>query len=186
MKKLLVVVLVLIALVVIAGQVMSPEVKLSRSVVIKAPTAKVHEYVGDLKNWPAWEPWTDKEAGGDPDIKTTLSPTTTGVGAHQTWTGKDGDGELTFTKSDPNSGIAYDMVLIKGDMRVPSKGVITYKAVEGGTEVTWSMDGNFDMSCLGGLIKWGRIMAPMMKGEIGKMFDFGLAKLKKISEAGGA
>ena len=186
MKKLIVIVLVLLGLVVAAGQVMSPECKLSKSIVIKAPMAKVHEYVGDLKNWPTWEPWTDKEAGGDPTIKTTYGATTAGVGAHQSWTGKDGDGELTFTKSDPATGIAYDMAFIQGDTKIPSKGWLTYKAVDGGTEVTWGMDGNFDMSCLGGAIKWGRLMLPMMKGGIEDMFDFGLAKLKKVSEAGGA
>ena len=76
MKKLLIVLLVLVGTVVAAGHVMSPDMNLSRTVVIKAPVAKVHEYVGDLKNWPAWEPWTDPAANGDPTIKVTYGAAT--------------------------------------------------------------------------------------------------------------
>lgn len=184
MKKLLIVLLVLVGAVVAAGHVMSPDMNLSRTVVIKAPVAKVHEYIGDLKNWPAWEPWTDPEAGGDPTIKVTYGPATSGVGAHQSWTGKDGEGELTFTKSDSNEGITYDMAFIQGESKLPSQGKLTYKPVDGGVEVTWSMDAKMDMACCGGAIKYGPIMAALMKGSIGDMFQFGLDKLKKKAEGG--
>ena len=183
MKKLLLVLLGLILVVIVAGFVLSPEIKLDKSVVINAPMAKVHEYVGDLKNWPSWAPWTDPELGGDASIVTKYGPTTTGVGAHQSWTGKDGDGDLTFTKCDPETGIAYDMVFINGEERMPAHGTLTYKKVDGGVEVTWGMDSKMDKSCAFGLVRYGSIMGAVMKPMIGGMFEKGLAKLKKTVEA---
>jgi hypothetical protein len=179
MKKFLVVLLVILLAVVALGHILPADYKLSRSTVIKAPVAKIHEYVGELRNWDAWAPWKEM----DPTIVTTFGPKTTGVGAHQSWTGKKGGGELTFTKCD-DTGIAYDMVFIMGEERLPSKGWLTYKPVEGGIEVVWGMEGNMDTSCCWGLVKHGPLMLPLMKGSIESEFDKGLAKLKTKAETG--
>jgi len=105
--------------------------------------------------------------------------TTTGTGASQTWTSESGDGELTLTKSDAKTGIAYDMAFIMGETRAPAACAMTYDAADGTTTVIWTMEGDvgdFMPPVIAGF------MTPLMKGEIGSMFDKGLVKLKTIVE----
>ncbi|MFG0315656.1 MAG: SRPBCC family protein [Planctomycetota bacterium JB042] len=175
MKILIGIVVVLVVLAGI-GFVLPTEYAVAKSVTIDAPPAKVHEHVGDLKKWEEFMPWTED----DPSLVTTFGEKTTGVGAHQTWTGKDGDGELTITKSDPQSGIAYDMAFVFEERRAPSKSAITYETVDGGTKVTWTMEG--DIADMMPPVMAG-YMGLMMEGSIGEMFDRGLTKLKEKVEA---
>ncbi len=169
---------IVVVLVVLAGVgfVLPTEFAVAKSVTIDAPPAKVHEHVGDLKKWDAFMPWAEE----DPSMVTTLGEKTTGVGAHQSWTGKDGDGELTFTKSDPKTGVSYDMAFIHGDMRAESKSEMTYEEVAGGTKVTWTIEG--DLADMMPPVLAG-YMGLMMEGNVGEMFDRGLTKLKAKVEA---
>ena len=160
---------VLLAAFVAVGFVLPSGYSVERSILIDAPPETVHRLVGDLRQWPEWSPWVE----ADPTIKTTFGPTTTGVGAHQTWTGKDGTGELTFTKSDPRGGIEYDMVF---DDRFHASGALHYEATPDGTQVVWSMDGEMDNFI-------GRYMGLLMNSLVGPNFESGLAKLKATSEA---
>lgn len=172
LKKLLTALAILILVFVIVGALLPRDYKVSRSVVVKAEPAKIHPFVGELKRWDEWAPW--KEA--DPTIVTTFGPTTTGVGASQSWTGTDGSGRLTFTKCDPATGIACDMVFLHGDREMPSKTWITYTPVAGGTQVEWGIDGVMDMPVVGGYF------AQMSDMMMGGMFEKGLEKLKTRAE----
>lgn len=172
MKKVLIVLVVLVVLVVAAGAMLSGEMRVERSTVIRADLAKVHEMCGELKNWPRWGPWHDQ----DPTIVTTLGEKTTGVGASQRWTGKDGDGELTFTRCDAQAGITYDMTFIDGERKMPSVGIMNYKPVADGVEVEWIMESRVDVPIVGGY------MAMVFEPMIGSMFDAGLVKLKTVCE----
>lgn len=167
----------ILVLVAAIGLMSSPRYAVAKSITIQAPPETVHQWVGDLKHWPEWLPWYDQ----DPSIATTYGETTTGVGAHQSWTGKSGDGDLTFTRCDPATGIAYDMAFIQGDLRMTSKVEMDYEKVEGGTKVTWSMEGSFE-----------GIYPPVLKGLMGRMmgalipkdFETGLEKLRTAVEKG--
>ena len=114
-------------------------------------------------------------------MKTTLGTQTTGVGASQSWTDKDGGGWLKVTRSDPSSGLAYDMAFVMGEgtdtEEMPAQGAITYEPVDGGTRVSWSMSGEVTLPVFGGYL------AKMLPGQVGPMFDQGLAKLKTAAEA---
>ncbi|MCY3001103.1 MAG: SRPBCC family protein [Planctomycetota bacterium] len=174
LKKLILALVALVLLFVLVGFLLGSDFKVSRKVTIQADVAKVHELVGELRNWPKWAPWQED----DPTIVTTFGPTTTGVGASQTWTGKDGNGELTFTKCDPATGIVFDMVFINGDTRVPSKCWMSYAPASGGVDVEWGIEGDFaPMPVIGGY--FGTFADSMM----GPMFDKGLTKLKAECEA---
>jgi hypothetical protein len=176
MKKLLMFILALVVIAAAVGFVAPTEYELARSVTIDAPPAAVHVYLGDLAKWPEWSPWE----ANDPSVKTTLGAQTTGVGASQTWTSESGDGELTFTACDPATGVAYDMMFIMEDKRAPASAIMSYKVVDGGTEVTWSMEGDmaeFMPPVFAGLMQ-------LMSGLfIGSDFDQGLAALKTKVEA---
>ena len=106
LKTLLSIVIVLIIVVVVVGLFLPTSYTVERSIVIDAPPAKIHRYVGDLNNWNSWEPWRE----GDPSLVITHGEKTKGVGASQSWVGDSGDGALTFTKDSPTEGIEYELV----------------------------------------------------------------------------
>ena len=175
--KILIALVVLIAAFVGYGLTLPTEFAIAKSTVIEAEPAQVHAWVGDLEKWDAWAPWKEE----DETMTVKFGDKTTGVGAYQFWSGKDGDGELTFTKCDAESGIAYDMAFILEEEKHPSKSAMTYKKVDGGTEVTWTMEG--DAGSMLPPIVGGYIAKFAMVGSIESMFDRGLNNLKEKVEA---
>ena len=178
MKKLFIILVVLLLATVVVGFLTPSDYDVSTSIVIEASPAEVHVWVGDLTKWPEWAPWH----AADPTIVTTFGDKITGVGASQTWTSaEDGDGELELTRCDPATGIAYDMAFIMDGERMPASSSMDYEVVDGGTQVTWSMQGDWEgimPPVLDGLFK---LLTPTM---IGGEFDAGLATLKERVEAG--
>lgn len=177
LKRIGLVLVALIALFVIVGIVLPNDFRVERSVVIDAEPARVHALVGDLTRWEEWTPW--KEV--DPEVQTTLGSQTSGVGASQSWTDSSGGGDLVFTESSVENGIAYDMNFYMGDPEsadpLASTSEMRYERVDGGTKVIWSMDGSMPVPVLGGYF------AKIMPASIGPMFDSGLQKLKQRVEA---
>jgi hypothetical protein len=168
-KWTLVLVLLLVAAFVVIGQfVLDGKYDLSREIAIKAPPPEVHKQVGDLREWPNWLPFTKH----DPSVNVTIEKPT-GVGANQHWTGKSGNGELTFTASDDEKGIEFDMLF---DKKYASKGSLSYAKAGDQTRVTWRMTGQND-ELLG---KWMAVLMPYM---VGPMFEEGLTDLKNKVEA---
>lgn len=174
-KKILIGLVLLIVVVIGVGFVLPTDYAVAKSMTIQAEPAAVHEYVGELKKWPEWAPWHEE----DPTMEITYGEATTGVGARQTWSGKDGDGELTLTKCDPGTGIAYDMAFIMDETRVPATCEMTYEKVDGGTIVTWKMEGDIAGMMPRPMAGWMNIM---MSGSIGSMFDRGLEGLREKTE----
>jgi hypothetical protein len=172
LKKIFIVVLCLVVIVVVLGMVMPNDYKVTRKVTINAEAARVHELTGDFKNWPKWAPWWEH----DPSVKANFGEVTTGVGAHYDWTSDNGNGELTLTKSDPQTGIAYDMVFIDGDRRMPAKGWMNYTPSGATTEVEWGMEGKMEYAVI------GSYFAMLSDTMMGGMFQQGLDKLKSICE----
>ena len=142
-----------------------------RTVTIDAPTARVHALCDDLEQWPAWTPWFR----ADPELEITMGAVTRGVGAHQSWRGKDGAGELTFTASDPERGIAYDIAFIDRNTRAVC--TMAYApAANGATEVTWTMTGDSGWNVM------ERYLGLLMDPLLGPMFEDGLERLKLVAE----
>lgn len=173
MKKILLVILGLVVAFLLIGLFLPKHVSRARTITIAADRARIHELVSNLERWPEWTPWQE----ADPSVKTTLGAIKSGAGASQSWTGKDGDGELTLTKSDPNEGIAYDMAFKNGEHETPMKSAMLYRPNGNATDVTWSFEGDFDVPVIGG---W---LVMFMGGSIDAMFDKGLQKLKAKAEA---
>lgn len=168
----------LVVALVVVGLVIPSRYSIVRANTISASPAAVHAFVGHLDKWPQWMPWEQD----DPSIVTSISGTTTGVGASQSWTSKKaGDGEVEFTECDESTGIAYDMVFIRGATRAPSKASIRYAPVGDATEVTWTMEG--DLASMMPPVLRG-LMKPLMCTMIGKNFARGLEGLKQKVEAG--
>ena len=124
-----------IAVLATIGFALPPEYRIERAILIAASTEEIHELVGDLTRWPSWTPWQQL----DPTLKVVYGEKTRGVGARQVWNGSSGNGELTFTKCDRETGVAYDLFFERGGSK--SLGEITYSPSGGQTMVTWSMSG---------------------------------------------
>lgn len=154
------------------GALLPTAYSVTRSVTIQADVAKVHEFVGDLTKWDQWAPWKDE----DPTILTTFGEQTSGIGASQSWVGKDGDGSLTFTASSPTKGIEYDLFFEEGAYKCWA--AMLYKPEGKNTTVIWMMKGDMETPVLGGYV------ALMMDSFVGNMFDRGLAKLKDVVDQG--
>ncbi len=169
LRRILMVLIIAVALVTLVGLFLPKTFHVERTVVIDAPPADIHAFTGDLRMWEEWTPWIEN----DPTIEITYGSTTTGEGASQSWVGDSGDGELTFTRCDEASGVAYDMAFDQG--RYPSTGALVYAPDGGSTRVTWTMDGaNVGIT--------GRWMGLLMDSFIGPMFEQGLDKLKMVVE----
>jgi len=170
---LLILVLLFAAVAIVGGMMLDRNYVVERSIVIDATPATIHTIVGDLKRWNDWSPFERH----DESVVVTLGGQTTGVGATQSWTSDDGPGALTFIKSDPQTGIEYELAFGADDKRMLSKGVISYEVIEGGTRTTWTMRGRMDQAVVGGYV------AAMMDAMVGQNFDKGLKKLKEVAES---
>lgn len=172
-KKILLVLTGLIAILIVVGLVLPQHYAVARELVIRAPATTVFELVGDLKRWPAWEPFSAE----DPTTQTTLGATTTGVGASQSWTGEGNRGSLTFTQCDPARGIAYDLVFENGDQQSLAKSSMEFLPADpGSVRVRWGMEGEMNLPVFGGYF------ALFSDRMIGGMFERGLENLKRTAE----
>ena len=170
-KKILTVLAILVVVLVAIGFSLPTEYEVSRSIVIDSSPKQIHKYVDDLSNWPLWSPWIKK----DPDLKITTGEVVSGVGATQNWIGKDGEGSLVFTYSDPDSGIEYDLDFNKGQYKSTSG--FKYEPLGDSTKVMWVMKGDMKAPVIGGFF------ALKMDDWVGKDFEEGLQNLKTLVES---
>ena len=143
-----------------------------RSVQINARPELIFAQVADLHNWNNWTVWNTEY---DPGCVWTYSGEPGQIGHTMEWDGKEmGWGKLTLTEVSPTGGVKYDIWLMKpgGDA---NKGSVLFTPVEGGTQVTWSDDGQ-----LKGISK---LFAKKIEAAVGADFDANLNKLKVIAEA---
>ena len=161
---------VILTIFVVIGLILPNQVKIKRDIEINASTDVIHEYVNNLNNWPKWSPWLEL----DPSIQTTIGDIHKGVGASQSWLGKSGGGNLTFTKSSVAKGVVYDMSF-EGDPTV-YQAELSYQAIGNKTLVTWTMTGEMKPIII------GNYFALLMDSLVGDSFAVGLEKLKQISE----
>lgn len=156
--------------VVIVGFLLPSGYTITRSIVVQAPPERVHEFVGNLDQWPRWTPWLRT----DPTLVITPGALLAGEGAHQSWHSKTGGGEMTVTRSQPDWGVAFNMVL--GKHKRMSACSLLYHPTPTGTEVVWQMQGD------SGLDIFGRYFNLLLDPLMGPMLDEGLARLKMLAE----
>lgn len=167
------VLLAAVAVVLVLASRKPNEFRVERSVVIKAPPAKVFPWLEDPKKTVEWSPWEKK----DPNMKKTFSGAAKGKGAVYEWDGnKDiGAGRLEITESVPPTTVVMDLHFLRP---MDDRSVARYdaKAVDGGTEVTWSIAGKNT--------RVSKVMCLFMDMDkmIGGEFEKGLADLKTVAE----
>lgn len=171
LKWLVISVLLLAAVLVLGGMLLSPKFTVSRSVSINAPAAKIYPMVADPRGWKAWSVWNRR----DPLMQVTYSGAPSGTGAAWAWhSEKEGDGKMTFTAAEPNQRVAYDLYF--PDFGTTSAGALTFAAEGSATRVTWTMNGDMGSNPL---FHWIALFAD---GMVGKDFEAGLKNLKAEAE----
>ncbi|SFZ93922.1 effector-binding domain-containing protein [Flaviramulus basaltis] len=152
----------------IAIQPNSFEVK--REHTINAPSAVVYNNVIDFKNWKDWLPWIE----ADPTMEVTLGEQTKGVGGSQSWTGKDGIGNMKTVEIDANKSIQQELQFDKYE---PAKITWDFEpTTDGKTKVTWKM--NNDKVPF--IFKGFAAISGGFDKMIGPDFERGLEKLDSI------
>lgn len=147
--------------------------RVERKIVIKASPEKIFPWLEDPKKTTEWSPWEKM----DPNVKKTFSGAAKGKGAVYEWDGnKDiGAGRLEITESVPPTTVVMDLHFLRP---MDDRSVARYetKAVDGGTEVTWSISGKNTFVA--------KIMCVFMNMDkmIGGEFEKGLADLKTLAE----
>jgi hypothetical protein len=147
--------------------------RITRSIVINAPSATVFGYVNDLHRWSDWSPWVKL----DPNAKMTFEGPNEGVGAISRWSGNDkvGAGSQTIVESRLSEFIRIDQEFIR-PFQGKSMVEFAFKAEANQTTVSWSMYGKNNFM--------GKAMSLLMNCDkmVGGEFEKGLTQLKMISE----
>ncbi|MEI7688435.1 MAG: SRPBCC family protein [Planctomycetota bacterium] len=172
-KKILVVLVALIAAALIIVQLQPEDFKLSRSIKIAAPASEVFPHVDDFHNWEAWSPW----AKLDPAAKNSFEGPAAGVGSIFKWSGNDkvGEGMMTIIESKPNERIKIKLDFIR-PFKATNDTEFSFKEEDKQTLVTWTMSGKHNFV--------GKAMCLVMNMEkmVGPDFEKGLANLKAVVE----
>jgi hypothetical protein len=155
----------------VVGVLLPPGYDIIRSREIKAHPIKVYLWVGELRSWPQWWPWTDL----GPAAKFSFGPKTSGVGSTAGLQGRPGAAKVTVTEASPTGGIAFDYSFDSG----AGQGRCSMETRVSGevTNLTWRCQGRFATPVLGGYL--AALADPMHGG----MLDWGLKRLKDLVEA---
>ena len=173
LRKILIVLVVLVAVLAIVGMFMPSKVRVARSMEMKAAPAAVYNQVADLKMWDNWMPWNKM----DPAMVKTYGEKSMGEGASYSWESTNsnvGKGSITITKAVPNEMVETSLSF---DGEGNAIGGYQMEKTDNGTRVTWSLD--MDM----GGNPFKRLMGSMMDMMMGSVFDQGLHALDSASSA---
>ncbi len=174
MKRVLIVLLVIIAGLTVFISTRPGHYHVERSATLSAPPAAVYAQIADFHRWDAWSPWEKL----DPAMKKTFAGPEAGTGASYHWLGNDrvGEGRMTITDARPDARVAIDLEFIK-PFESKNATVFTLVPAGGGTRVVWSMDGENHFM--------GKAMSLFMDMDrmIGGDFEEGLAGLDSVTAA---
>lgn len=167
------VLLAIVFLIVILGIIAPKNYEVKRELVIKKPLSEVFTYLKSLKNQDNWSPWAAK----DPNMKKTFTGKDGEVGCISAWEGnKDvGSGEQELTNIIENVVIESQLRFLK-PFKSTSDAYLKVNKVDNGTNVIWGFTGKnkFPISIM--------MLFMNMDKTVGKDFEEGLGKLKKILE----
>ncbi|MFD1817141.1 Polyketide cyclase / dehydrase and lipid transport [Pseudarcicella hirudinis] len=174
MKKVLYILLGIVALLLIIALVAPKDYTVERSVTINKPKTEVFNYLKLLKNQDNWSVW----AKIDPAMKKTYSGTDGTVGFISAWEGNDdvGKGEQEIKKITEGERIDFELRFIKPFEATSPVFMTTQSISDNQTKVTWSMSGNmpYPMNLM--------LLFMNMEKQIGGDFETGLNNLKGILE----
>lgn len=171
LKRIVLGVVVLVAILLVVGMLLPSGFKVQRSVDIAAPPSKIFPLIASPRQWKSWSVWNRR----DPAMKIEYSGPESGAGAKWSWQSKsEGDGIMEFTAAIADQRVDYALDFPEFDMR--SKGQLLLQASGAGTRVTWTNEGDVGNNPV------NRYFGVMMDSMVGPDFQAGLANLKELAE----
>jgi RimJ/RimL family protein N-acetyltransferase len=174
MKKVLYIILGIIALALVAAFIMPKDYAVEKEIVVNRPKAEVFDYLKSLKKQNDWSVWGRL----DPKMQKTFSGIDGTVGFVSMWDGNDdvGKGEQEITKIEEGQRIDTELRFLKPFESTSDAYMITEGIDSSSTRVRWGFTGKMPIPM--------NIMLPFMNMEesIGKDFQEGLTNLKGILE----
>lgn len=173
LKRALVILLVLVAVLVVVGLLLPSSAHVERSLVIDASQATVFAVVNDMSQFNHWSPWAEI----DPDAEYTYEGPDAGVGAKMSWKSDDpnvGSGSQEITASEPNRRVENRLDF---GPQGTATGFYALEPAGEGTKITWGFDTDFGMDLM------GRYFGLIFDRFLGPDFEKGLAGLKKYVES---
>lgn len=143
-----------------------------KSITINAPIDSVWANANSLAAIDKWSPWNDHE----PNMKKEMSGTDGTIGAKQSWAGEIvGKGSQTITRIEKPTLFETELVFIE-PQESHGKGFVKLNTEGNGTKATWGMTGTmpYPFNIM--------ILFMNMEKSMGKDWDRGLGRLKKLSE----
>jgi Polyketide cyclase / dehydrase and lipid transport len=168
------IILGIIAALLLAGLVISKDMKATKEIVINKPVGEVFNYIKYLKNQQNYSKW----ATLDPNIKNEFRGTDGTPGFTNSWVGnkKVGQGEQEILSIDEGKSVTTDIRFIK-PFRSLARAVMSTQAIDSNsTKVTWGFESkmNYPMNVMKLFMN--------MNEMVGKDFSTGLTNLKAVLE----
>ncbi len=132
---------------VVGGLILPDHWKVEASIVVNATPERVHQEIATPRNFVKHAEKSAKSQGYTGSFEYDFGSVESGKGAW--WISKTDDSrvQIWITESDAATGIEYEGAIEKDE--VNDHGSITYKAVEGGTLVTWTDKGELGIPVAG-------------------------------------
>src|SRR6187455_3303527 len=110
-KKILIGLVAVIALVCIVASFQSDQMHVTRSATLAASPEAAFKVVNDFRQWDAWSPWSKL----DPAMTQSLEGPPEGVGAIYRWSGNSevGEGFTTLIESKPSEKVAMKLEFVR-------------------------------------------------------------------------
>lgn len=147
---------------------------IKRSARIAAPAERIYPLIANLRSMNTWNPFVEP----DPAVRISYSGPEMGQGATHVWAGNRnvGEGSVEVTEAVAPSRVAMRLLMVK-PMKADNQVEFTLQPADGGTTVTWAMQGPQPMI--------GKVVSVFINCErmIGPVFEKGLSRLKEIAEA---
>jgi hypothetical protein len=143
--------------------------RVERRIAILAPPAAIFPLLNDLRNWPLWTAWSERE-----EIRFTYGEPVSGVGAEQRWQSAKMDGVLRIVKSEIDERIDYEVTIDDGAYQIIGR--IELQPDGACTRLVWK--------CAWDLAEnpYRRYVDLLLRWMIRRDFARGLANLKKLAE----
>lgn len=171
-KRLLLALVALLVVAAVGGWLLPRDYHVERHIQVAAPAEQVFALVAEPSQWKRWTVWNRR----DPAMAISYFGPASGAGAGWAWRSpSQGDGRMTLTQVQPPARVAYDLYF--PDWDDTTQGELRFEARDGGTRVSWTMDGRMGANPL---MRW---MGLLMDRLVGPDFADGLAQLKVIAES---
>ena len=173
-KKLIFGFVAFLATLVVASFFVPDKFTVKRAIYINAPIGEVFEQVNDLRNWNNWHSMHNADSNWNLQYQFRYL----GEGAGYIWKGNPetvGSGSLEIVSSDQNEEVVVNIHFDQKDQDVLSW--YLFEKEGRGTNVSFIMD--FDV----GLDPFEKLTGLRLKWRTNRSFDYGLDRLKEITEA---